>query len=100
MELCTIDGVVGCDMEIVNVCRDLKTLWNIVVHCLCRGCDGIGIAQTFRLFESLLCPDSCLEISSLVFKEVHRYIKESKAGATTEEYNLVSVRNIEELFPE
>ena len=33
VDLSTIDGVVCGDVEVVNICRDFVTLWNIVEYC-------------------------------------------------------------------
>ena len=33
--LCSVDCVVGCDMEVVDIVRDLITLWNIGICLVC-----------------------------------------------------------------
>ena len=100
MNLCTVDCVVCCDVEIIKVGRDFVTLWNIIECSVCRRCDSICVSKTFGLFQCLLGPYAGLKIAGLVFEQVHSHIEESHAGATAEEEHFVSIRDIEEFLPE
>ena len=100
MNLGSVDCIVGCDVEIIEVGRDLVTLWNIVECSVCRRCYGVCVSKTLSLLQCLLCPDTGLEVSGFVLEKVHSYIKESHAGTTAKEEHFVSVRNIEKLLPE
>ena len=100
MDLGAIDGVVGGDVEVVEVGWDLETFWYIVIYGICRRCNGVCVAKSFCFFEGLLCPHAGLKIRSLVLKEVHGGIKESQACTSSEEYYLMGVRNIQKFLPE
>ena len=45
-------------------------------------------------------PYACVQVSGLLLQEVHRYIEESHTGAAAQEYYLIIVGYIKQLFPE
>ena len=100
MDLCSVDCIVACDMEIVEVCGYFVTLWNIVEYSLRGRSYSICVSKTFSLLEGFLCPYSSLEISCLVLKEVHCDIEETHACSSTEEQDFIIFRNVQEFSPE
>ena len=86
-------------MEVVDICRNGISLRNVRVVLVCRACESICVSDALCLLKCLVSPNTCIKVCSLVLKEVHSYIQELKAGATAEEYHLMSIRNVKQLFP-
>ena len=86
-------------MEIVEIRRNHVSLRDVRIVLVGRACDGVCLAETLSLLESLVGPHAGVKIGGLVLQEIHCHIKELETCSTTEEHYLVGVRNIEELFP-
>ena len=99
MKFCTIDGIVGGDMQIIKVCRNLVILWNIIEYGLYRRGDRISVSKSLGLFQCLLSPHSCLKVSGLVLKEVHSNIEETHARSAAKEYHFIILRNVQKFLP-
>ena len=87
-------------MEIVQVCRNLVSLGNVAVVAVFRAGYGHGFSKSLGLLESLVGPDSGVEVSGLPLKVVHRYVEELHTCAATQEHDFVGVGDVEQLFPE
>ena len=99
-DLGTVDRVVGRDVEVVEVGRDLIAFRDVAVGLVGRGGDADGIADALGFLERLLGPDTRLQVAGLVLEEVHRHIEELERSAAAEEDHFIVVGNVEELFPE
>ena len=86
-------------MEIVEIRRNHVSLRDVRIVLVGRAGNGVCLAESLSLLESLVSPYTGVKIGGLVLEEIHCHIKELKACSTTEEHYLVGVRNIEELFP-
>ena len=100
LDLGSVDRVVGGDVEVVDVGRDLVVLGNIGIVLVGRAGESVSLSNTLGLLESLLRPDSCLKVSGLLLKIVHRHIEELQRGAATEEHDLMCLGDMKEFPPE
>ena len=100
LDLGAVDGIVGRDVEIVYVGRDLVSLGDVGVVLVLGTCEGVGLADALGLLEGLVGPYARIEVSGLLLKEVHGHVEEFEAGAAAEEYDLVGIGNIEKFLPE
>ena len=100
LDLRTIDGIVGGDVQVIEVCGNLKALGNVAVVLVLGAGDGVGIADALGLHESLVGPYAGIQVGGLLLQIVHGHIEELQGGAAAQEYNLVGVRNVEEFLPQ
>ena len=96
----TVDGVVGGDVEVVQIGRNLKALGDIAVVLVLGAGDGIGFADSLGLHQGLVGPDAGIQVGGLLLQVIHGHIKELKGGASAQEHHLVGVRNVQEFFPQ
>ena len=98
MNLSTVDGVVGGDMEVFAVVGNGVSLRDVGVVVGLRWSYYIYFAKQLGFLDGLVGPSACVEVRSLLVKQVIWYHAELKACATTEEKHLVTVRNAEEFL--
>ena len=99
-DLRTVNGVVGRDVEIVKVRRNLIALRDIGIVLVRGARHGKGVAQALGFLEGLLGPDAGLQVTRLVLQEVHGSHQELQAGAAAQEDDFIALRDTEELLPE
>ncbi len=95
-----VNGVVGGDVEVVQVCRDFESLGNIGVILVLGAGDGIGLANSLGLYEGLVRPDAGVQIGGFLLQVIHGHIQELQGCAAAQEHHLMGVRNMEELLPQ
>ena len=86
-------------MEIVDIGRDLVSLRDIRVIPVLRAGKRIGFSEALGLLESLVSPDTGIEIRGLVLEIIHSDIKELETCAAAQEHDLIAFRNIKKFFP-
>jgi nucleoid DNA-binding protein len=96
----TINSIVCCDMQIVEVCRAFVILRIEGIASVCRRCYFYSFADELSLFQSLLCPCTCVEIACLLDKEVERNHAEFQRSTTTEEQYRVAFWHLQEFLDE
>ena len=99
LDLGAVDGVVGSDVEVVEIGGDFVSLGDIGVVLVLAAGDRIGVSQSLGFLESLVRPYARIEVCGLLLEVVHRHIKELEACAATEEYGLVIIGNVQDLSP-
>ena len=99
LDLCSVDGVVGGDVEIIQVCGDFVALGDVAVVTVLGACYCVCISEPLGLLEGLVCPYAGIKICGFLLQEVHCHIEETEACAASKEDDLVVVGNIEDLFP-
>ena len=100
LDFSTIDGIVRSDVEIVDIGRDLVSLRDIRVIPVLRAGKSIGFSEALGLLESLVSPDTGIEIRGLVLEIIHSDIKELETCAAAQEHDLIAFRNIKKFFPQ
>ena len=96
----TINSIVCCDMQIVEVCRAFVILRIEGIASVSRRCYFYSFAYELSLFQSLLCPCTCVEIACLLDKEVERNHAEFQRSTTTEEQYRVAFWHLQEFLNE
>ena len=76
LDLGPIDGIVGCDVEVVEIRGDFISLGNVSVVFVFAACDSVCLTQALGLLESLMGPHTGIEVCSLLLKIVHCHIEE------------------------
>ena len=94
----TVDGIVGCDVEIVYIRRTCPSLGDKCIIGIGRRSHFYHIAKQLGFLHRLLCPYASIEVCSLVDKEVVRYHTEFKRGTTTKENHGIAFRHLKELL--
>ena len=94
VDLGTEDGVVGCDMEIISVLRNL-VLGRDVRR---AGCYFDGLTETLGFLEGFLAPYTGVQVRCLLLQQVKRHHAELQARTATKEQHAVSLRDIQQLF--
>ena len=94
VDLGTEDGVVGGNMEIICVLRNLV---------ICR--DGVSacsyfdsLTKTFCLLERFLRPNTGIEVRCFLLQEVERNHAELKTCTAAKEQHTITLRHIQQLF--
>ena len=100
VDLRSVNGVVGGDVEIVQVGRDFESLGDVGVVLVLGAGDGIGLADALGLYEGFVGPDAGVQIGGLLLQVVHGYIEELQGGTAAEEHDFVGVRNVEKFLPQ
>jgi len=100
VELGAVDGIVGGDVEVIQVGRNIESLGDIGVVLVLGAGDGVGVAEALGLLEGLAGPNAGVQVGGLLLQEVHRDIEELEGGAAAEEDDLVRIGNMEELLPQ
>ena len=85
-------------MEIISISRHNKILRYISICRFCRRSHLNHFSKEFSLLDSFLSPHTCIEISSLLLKEVVRYLAELKTCSTSKENNSISFRDVEQFL--
>ena len=100
LDLSTVDGVVGRDVEVVGIQRDGVSLRDVGVGLLFGRGDDVDLTEQLGFLGGLLGPDAGLEVGGLGLHEVGGHSEELCAGTTTEEENFVLLRDVEEVAPQ
>ena len=98
--LSAIDGVVGCDVEIVGISRNGVVLRNVCISGLSRRSDFNYLTKQLCFLHRLLSPDTSVEISCFLLKEVVGNHTELKACTSTKEDDRIALWNVEQLLEE
>ena len=96
----TVNGVVGRDMEVVGIGRDGPAFGNMVVSSAFRRSNHFNFAEQLGFLHGFVSPNACIQISGFLVEKVERNIAELGAGTATEEKNVVTFRNVVQLFPQ
>ncbi len=99
-DLRAVDGVVGGDVEVVQVCGNLKSLGNIAVVLVLGAGDGIGLSDALGLYEGLVSPYTGVQISGLLLQIIHGHIEELQGSTASQEHDLVGFRDVQEFLPQ
>ena len=94
VDLCAEDGVVGRNMEIVSVLRDLI---------ICRDRVGAGsnfycLTEAFGFLECFLRPYTGVQVRCFLLEHVKRNHTELERGTAAEEEYTVTFRYVEKFF--
>ena len=93
-DLGTEDGIVGRDMEVVCILRDLI----VVSDRVGALCHLYHLAEALGLFYSLLAPYAGVQISGFLFQHVVRHHAELQAGTASQEQYTVALRHTQQLL--
>ena len=96
----TVDGVVGRDVEVVGVSGNGPTLRDIAVGLVLAAGHDNGLAEVFSLFCSLLCPNTGLQVGSLLVEQVGGNIHKAGAGTATEEQDFILSGDVQKVAPQ
>ena len=100
VDLRTVDGVVGRNVEIIRIGRDFVTFRNIGIVLILGRSDDLHFAVELSLLSSLLRPNTGLEVGSFLFQQVRRNLEElSRSTAAQEHYGIV-VGNVQQVAPQ
>ena len=86
----SINRIVGGNVQIINVSRNLKILRIVGVTCICRRGDFYNFTKKFCFFLCLLCPCSSVHISCFLEQEVGWNLHELQRSAASKENNRIS----------
>ena len=100
LDFCTIDGVVGRDVEVIYISRNLIILGDIGVGCFSRRGYLNHFTERFSLFHGLLGPHTGIEVSCFLLQEIIGNHAEFQACATTQEEHRVAFGNIQKFLKE
>ena len=100
LDLSTIDGVVGCDVEVVCIRRDGVTFRDVGVGLVFAAGDDVDLTEQLGFLGGLLGPDASLQIGGLGLHQVGGHGEELGAGTTTEEEDFILLRDVEEVAPQ
>ena len=95
-----VNGVVGGDVQVVQVCGDLEALGNIGIVLVLGAGDGIGLANTLGLYEGLVGPYAGVQVGRFLLQVIHGHVQELQRCAAAQEHDLVRVRDVEEFLPQ
>ena len=95
----TVNGVVGCDVEVICISRNVPSLRNVAVSLVFRRSNDFYITEELSFLSSLLSPNASLQVSSLLVEQVSRNGHKLSASTTTEEQYFVFGRNVEDVSP-
>ena len=95
--LCTVNCVICTDIEVVEVGRNLKILWNVAEVSILRCCNNLHLTIEFSLLNSLLCPYAGVYITRLLAQEVCRNVEELGTCTTANKVDMVVIWNRKQL---
>ena len=100
MNFSSVDGIVGCDVEIINIGGNGVTFGNVGVIFIFGRCHHFYFAVEFGFLDGFLSPYTCLQISCLFVQQVGRQVKELSGSAAAQKQNRIFIRDVEQVSPQ
>ena len=100
MNFSSVNGIVGCDVEIINIGGNGVTFGNVGVIFIFRRCHHFYFAVEFGFLDGFLSPYTCLQISCLFVQQVGRQVKELSGSAAAQKQNRIFIRDVEQVSPQ
>ena len=98
MNLCSVDGVVRRDVEILRIRCKGVVLGDVRVVFVFRRGYKVYFAEELRFFDGFRCPCTGVEVGGFFLQQVVGYHAELEARATAEEDDFVCLRHMKQLF--
>ena len=98
--LCTIDGVVRGDVEVISIRRNRELLGNVGEVLVLAGCNFDNLAKELSLFLCFCGPNTSIQVGSFLLQKVEGDHAELQAGATAKEDDTVAFGDVKELLEE
>ena len=96
----TVDGVVGCDVEIVGIGGNCPSFGDVAVGLVLAAGNDNGLAEQFSFFGGFLSPNACLQIGGFFVQEVGGHCHKLSAGTAAEEQYFVFFGDVQKVAPE
>ena len=94
----SVDSVIGCDMEIVDICRNCVVLRNVSVIGFLWRSYHIYFAKELSFLNGFARPCASVEVCGFGFEQVEGDHAELHACTTTEKQHLIAGRHVEQLL--
>ena len=94
-QFCTVNRVICGYVKIICVSRNCVIFRDVSICSFSGRSNFYNFTKPLSFFHCFLCPHTCIQISSLFFKEVERYHAELHTSTTAQEQYRITFGDIE-----